>query len=58
MSLDALHTMLMGDQHTVVEIGLMRRQTNLEYTVSTHCMLVLNVRVSPQKTFEDIDIAS
>eukprot|EP00802_Teleaulax_amphioxeia_P005678 Tamp_05682.p1 GENE.Tamp_05682~~Tamp_05682.p1 ORF type:complete len:493 (-),score=63.14 Tamp_05682:675-2153(-) len=33
MSLDALHTMLMGDQHTVVEIGLMRRQTNLEYTV-------------------------
>jgi hypothetical protein len=33
LSLDALHTMLMGDQHTIVEITLARRHTNEEYTV-------------------------
>ena len=33
LSLDALHTMLMGDQHTIVEITLARRHTNEEYSV-------------------------
>jgi len=45
MSLDALHTMLMGDQHSVVELRLMRRQTKAEYTVCVCVSVSVSVSV-------------